>query len=317
VLFSNGKETKKDFTVKEQFFCLPFLLRKGRKERSDPMQTSDRDATIRQIRRDVFLSAWSAGAGHLASAYSVVEILYALYFMDVLRYRPQEPDWPERDRFVLSKGHASLAYYSVLSLAGYFGRELLYTFAQPGSRLGGEPNMLELPGVEATTGSLGHGLSYAAGTALSQRLDDDGAKTFVLLGDGECEEGSTWEAAMIAAKLGLNNLTAILDCNCLQKLGTVANIAGIDDWPARWNAFGWDVFEADGHDPDAVADALKAKPNEAPRILIAHTVKGKGVSIMENRVDWHYRLPNPKQLKKFMEQLDISEEELRACRQHS
>ncbi len=281
------------------------------------MQTSDRDMMIRQIRKDVFLSAWSAGAGHLASAYSVVEILYALYFMDVLRYRADEPEWPERDRFVLSKGHASLAYYSVLSLAGYFDRKLLYTFAQPNSRLGGEPNMMELQGVEATTGSLGHGLSYAAGTALSQQLDDNGARTFVLLGDGECQEGSTWEAAMVAAKLGLNNLTAILDCNCLQKLGTVKDIAGIDNWLARWEAFGWDVIEVDGHDPEAAASALNAKPGEKPRIVIAHTVKGKGVSIMENKIDWHYRLPNPKQLKKFMEQLDISEEELSACKQHS
>lgn len=281
------------------------------------MQTSDRDMTIRQIRKDVFLSAWSAGAGHLASAYSVVEILYALYFMDVLRYRANEPDWPERDRFVLSKGHAALAYYSVLSLAGYFDRKLLCTFAQPGSLLGGEPNRLELSGVEATTGSLGHGLSYAAGAALSQRLNGNGARTFVLLGDGECQEGSTWEAAMAAAKLGLSNLTAILDCNCLQKLGTVRDIAGIDNWPARWEAFGWNVVEADGHDPDAVAGALKAKPGDSPRILIAHTIKGKGVSIMENRIDWHYRLPNPKQLTKFMEQLEISEEELAACRQHS
>lgn len=281
------------------------------------MQTSDRDAAIRRIRKDVFLSAWTAGAGHLASAYSVVEILYALYFMDVLRYRPREPGWPERDRFVLSKGHASLAYYSVLSLAGYFSRDLLNTFAQPYSRLGGEPNMLELPGVEATTGSLGHGLSYSVGTALAQKLDDNGARTFVLLGDGECQEGSTWEAAMAAAKLGLNNLTAILDCNCLQKLGTVKDVAGIDNWPARWQAFGWDAIEADGHDPDAVANVLNAKPGEAPRILIAHTVKGKGVSIMENKVDWHYRLPNPKQLKKFMEELGISEEELTACKRHS
>ncbi len=281
------------------------------------MQTSERDAAIRQIRKDVFLSAWAAGAGHLASAFSVVEILYALYFMDILRYRADEPDWPARDRFVLSKGHASLAYYSVLCRAGYFGRELLHTFAQPGSRLGGEPNMLELPGVEATTGSLGHGLSYAAGTALAQKLDGTDAKTFVLLGDGECQEGSTWEAAMMAAKLGLKNLTAILDCNCLQKLGTVKDVAGIDNWPARWEAFGWEVAEADGHDPDAVAAALKAERGEKPRILIAHTIKGKGVSIMENKIDWHYRLPNPRQLTKFMEQLNVTEEELAACRQHS
>ena len=270
---------------------------------------------IKQLRKNIFLTAYAGGIGHLASAFSVVEILYALYLKGILRYDPQNPEWVGRDRFIMSKGHGSLALYVVMCMAGFFEEKELMTFSRPGTRLGGEPNMLELPGIEASTGSLGHGLSLGVGMALADRIDERSNKTYVLLGDGECQEGSVWEAVMSAAGLGLDNLTVILDSNRIQKMGFVKDIMGITSWNDRWHAFGWHVDEVDGHDLDAVCKCLVMQGGKGkPRIVIAHTIKGKDVSIMENSPGWHWRLPTKKEMKTVLRELDISEEELKKCR---
>lgn len=272
----------------------------------------------RSIRRDVFLAASVAGTAHLASAFSCVEMLYALYCGGVLRYRADDPAWPGRDRFVLSKGHGSLALYAVLQHAGLIDRETLMTFCRPGSLLGGEPNMRELPWVEASTGSLGHGLALACGMALALSHTCDGgadpARVYVLVGDGECEEGSIWEAAMTAHKYGLDNLTVLLDHNGIQKMDTVQNIGGVTDWAARFAAFGWDCTACDGHDVAALCRALSGGGGGKPRLIDAHTVKGRGLSLMENDPAWHWRMPNRKETKVFLSELGITQEELDACK---
>ncbi len=264
-----------------------------------------------ELRKQIFITGYKGGMAHLASCFSALEILYTLYLKNGMRYDPEDPDLPSRDRFVLSKGHAALALYAVLCRAGYLTEEEYGRYLKPGSRIGGEPYMRDLKGIEATTGSLGHGLSMAVGMALAQKMDGTGAKTYVLLGDGECQEGSIWEAAMSASSLGLANLTAILDCNGLQKTNRVDETLKVVAWTEKWKAFGWDVMETDGHDPDAIKECLDKRRNtSAPGILIAHTVKGKGVSIMENNPMWHFKLPNKKELKIFKEELHITDEEL-------
>lgn len=211
---------------------------------------------------------------------------------------------------ILSKGHAALALYACLAYAGFFEQEELWTFAKPESRLGGEP-MIGIPGVEMATGSLGHGLSYGVGTALGMKKKNISAETYVLVGDGECQEGSIWEAANTAAALALDNLTVILDWNNLQKMDFVDKIMGSPNWVMRWKSFGWQVIEVDGHDVDALCAAFRV-PHEAgkPKIILAHTIKGYGVSVMENRVNWHYHIPNKRELKACMAELGISQEEI-------
>lgn len=274
---------------------------------------------ITRIRKEIFLTAYhgNCNAAHLASAFSLVEILYALFCKKILVYRPSEPDWKDRDRLILSKGHASLALYTFLARVGFFDKNILKTFCYPDSILGGEPNQLEIPGVEATTGSLGHGLGYGIGIALGLKMNQCGAKVYVIIGDGECQEGSVWESVMSAYRYELDNLTVIMDCNQLQKMNTVSHTMKIDEWEKKWGAFGWDVESVDGHDITELEKCLqKNNPRKAPRIIIAHTVKGKGISIMENDVQWHYRMPDKRQMKIFMQELNISEEELESCRGH-
>ncbi len=268
------------------------------------------------MRKDIILAGYAGGAAHFASALSMVEIMYALYFGGILRYRADEPQWPERDRLIVSKGHGSLALYVALCKAGFFGRGELERFCKPGAMLGGEPCLGEIPGVEATTGSLGHGLSFGVGVALAAKEDRPELRTYVVLGDGECEEGSVWEAVMTAASYRLDNLTAILDYNGIQKMGRVEDVLGITEWKTRFESFGWNVLETDGHDVGALISALSA-PNDTkqPRLVIAHTVKGKGVSFMENDPKWHWRMPSKKELKKLMTELGITEEELTKCKQ--
>lgn len=266
---------------------------------------------LKEMRKQIFLMAYAAGIGHLASAYSCLEILYTLYLKGVMQISPDLTDDPERDKFILSKGHGSLALYQVLALAGFFPQEELMTFSRPGTRLGGEPNCLELPGVEATTGSLGHGLSLGVGRALADQMDRRKARTFVLLGDGECQEGSIWEAAMSAKKFGLGNLIVIVDYNCLQKMGTVDDIMGIDAWNDQWRSFGWDVRQANGHDVESLKRCLEEIRDEGiPHVVLAETVKGHGVSVMEHDAGWHWRLPSKKELKIVVRELEISQEEL-------
>lgn len=277
------------------------------------LNNSNLNDELREIRKAIFITAYkgkSSGA-HLASSFSVVEMLYTLYCRNVLRIDPQDSQWVERDKLVLSKGHASLALYQFLNRVGYIPDDVMNTFCFPDSYLGGEPNMVEIPGIEATTGSLGHGLPFAVGIAMANKLSKIDSNVYVILGDGECQEGSVWEAVMAANRYNLDNLTVLLDCNRLQKMDTVGNTMDISSWRERWSAFGWEVIDVDGHSVDELDAALK-KPREIgdPRVVLAHTIKGKGVSTMENRVEWHFRMPSKRELKVFMEELGISQEEL-------
>lgn len=272
-------------------------------------------ARIAQLRKDIFLTGYSAGVAHLASAFSLAEIMYALYCKNMLRFNAEDPSWDGRDKLILSKGHGSLALYAGLCMAGFFDKETLLSFCKPGSALGGEPCIPDIPGVEASTGSLGHGLSIGVGMALAAKIDNSDSKTFVILGDGECQEGSVWEAVMSAASFNLDKLTVILDNNRLQKMGTVSDIMKIDSWCSRWESFGWTATEIDGHNLDEICDCL-AETSAGPRVIIAHTVKGKGVSLMENNAGWHWRLPSKRELKVFTAELGISEEELLQCKKH-
>ena len=273
---------------------------------------------MKEIRKKIFLTAYTSGVAHLASAFSLVEMMYVLYQKGILRYDPNNPDWEDRDRLILSKGHGSLALYVALQEAGFFEEELLYTFCQPDSILGGEPKFGDIPGVEATTGSLGHGLSLGVGMALANKIDEKDCKTYVIIGDGESQEGTIWEAAMSAAHFQLKNLTVILDCNRIQKMGPVEESMSISEWRSRWESFGWQVEEiSDGHNIDEIYSCLsKSNDTDRPRFIIAHTVKGKGISIMENNHNWHFKMPSKRELKVFMEELNITEEELMKCREH-
>lgn len=273
---------------------------------------------MNQIRREIFLTAYAGGAAHLASAFSLVEIMHVLYEKGILRYDSKNPQWQERDRFILSKGHGSLALYVMLRRTGFISGDFLKSFIKPGSLLGGEPKYGDIPGVEATTGSLGHGLSLGIGMAMAQKMDKSDAKTYVIVGDGELEEGTMWEGIMSAAKYHLNNLTVILDCNGIQKMGTVENTMEIKEWRTRLASFNWEVDEIeDANDVSQVLACLQKENNtDKPRFVIAHTVKGKGVSIMENNHNWHFKMPNKRELKVFMAELDITQEELDECKKH-
>ena len=263
------------------------------------------------IRKDIFLAASQHKFAHLASAFSCVEILYSLYLCNIMNYDSKAPMSEERDRFIMSKGHGSLALYSVLNRAGFFSRETLMQFCKPNTILGGEPNALSTPGVEASTGSLGHGLSFAVGIAIANKIDKKQNHTYVLIGDGELQEGSVWEAIMLAVRFELDNLTLIIDNNKIQKMGTIDEISGICSWSNRFEAFGWCVEEVDGHNVEAVVEVLKNKSkNNMPKVVIANTIKGKGVSFMENNPSWHWRMPNKKETRILSKELNICEEEI-------
>ncbi|MDO4323063.1 MAG: transketolase [Lachnospiraceae bacterium] len=273
---------------------------------------------LKVMRKKMFLAAYAGGSAHLASAFSSAEIFYALYQKKILRTEPGNPQAENRDRLVLSKGHASLAWYASLAMAGFISEEELYTFIQPGTRLSGEPCPNGVPGIEAATGSLGHGLSLGLGMALAAKLDQKDFHTYVILGDGECQEGTIWEAVMAAHKYQLGNLTAILDCNKIQKMGFIEETMRISSWRSKWESFGWQVDEIkDGHDLDEICEVLRRKNDEnIPRLVVANTTKGKGVSIMENNPNWHYKMPNRREMKTFVSELEISEKELEKCREH-
>lgn len=243
------------------------------------------ESTARRLRRHIITSTTAAGSGHPSSSLSMVEILVALYFGGVLRHDPGNPTWPERDRFILSKGHGAPGLYAALAERGYFPVAWLENLRKTGNPLEGHPNMRRLPGVEASTGSLGQGLSIGIGHALAARLDGRDSRVYVMIGDGEAQEGQVWEAAMTAAKYELDNLTAILDLNRFQQTGRLEDVMpALEPVLAKWGAFGWHVIELDGHDLGAIFDALdEARAIRGqPQILIAHTVKGKGVSAIEN-----------------------------------
>ena len=271
----------------------------------------DYGSITKQIRKDIFLAAYSAGIAHIASAFSIVETMYALYEKKVLNYNAADPFAENRDRFILSKGHGSLALYCELYRCGFFDRETFMSFSKPGSILGGEPCFPLTPGVECSTGSLGHGLGFAAGVALALKSDGKGEKVYCLVGDGECEEGSIWEALMFASHMGLDNLVVLVDSNRIQKMDRLETIVGVKDLAPYFKIFGCNVCEIDGHDIDSICACLKQEnTSEKPRAVILNTVKGKGVSIMENSADWHWRLPKKKDLKCFMQELGITEKEI-------
>ncbi len=270
----------------------------------------------KEIRKEITVTACSASIAHIASAFSVVELLYVLYLKDILNIDPNKPDDKDRDIFILSKGHASLALYDVLYRKGFFDRETLMSFCKPGSILGGEP-VPSIPGVETVTGSLGHGLGYGAGVALGNKLSGRDSKVYVMVGDGECEEGTVWESLMFIAKQKLTNLITILDNNKIQKMGSVEDIAGITNWKERFEAFGFEVREIDGHNIEEIEAAYRKPVNDKPVVIIANTVKGKGVSVVENDPRWHFRLPNKKELKVFAAELNMSEEEVELCRKRT
>ena len=251
----------------------------------------DRRATQSRL-RDLRM-VYEAGLGHVGGEFSALDILTTLYF-GVLRIDPARPDDPERDRFILSKGHAAAALYVTLASAGFFDPAQLDTFLAPLSRLNGHPDRRKVPGVETNTGPLGHGLPVAIGVALAARLDGSPRRTFVLCGDGELQEGSMWEAAMAAGHDGLDGLTLIVDRNRLQQGDATETTMRLDPLADRFRAFGWAVHETDGHDHAALLRELTAVPFEAgrPSCLIAHTHKGHPISFMSDGVAWHHRIPN-------------------------
>jgi Transketolase, N-terminal subunit len=233
-----------------------------------------------------------AGTGHPGGCLSGVEIVTSLYF-SVMRIRPEEPKWPDRDRFILSKGHASALLYGVLAERGYFPVENLATFRRPWSKLAGHPDMNKVPGVDMTTGSLGQGLSVANGIAIAAKYDSRESRVYVLLGDGEIQEGQVWEAAMSAVHYKLDNVTAFIDRNGLQIDGPTEEVMGVEPLTDKWRGFGWHVIEIDGHNfPQIIAATEEARTTKGkPTVIIAKTLKGKGVSFMEGAVEWHGKAP--------------------------
>jgi transketolase len=257
------------------------------------------------IRRDIVTMIGTAGSGHPGGSLSAVEILTALYFK-VMRHNPGDPHWPDRDRFILSKGHAAPVLYASLSASGYLPHEELCTLRKIDSRLQGHPECGLAPGIEMSAGALGQGLSFGIGAALAGRLNKQDYRTFVLLGDGECDEGQIWEAAMAAAHFKLDKLTAIVDNNGIQLDGWNKNIMNIEPLAQKWQSFGWYTIEIDGHDLAQVIEALEKtqKITGQPAVVIAHTVKGKGVSFMENNPDFHGKAPNAEEFKIALKELE-------------
>ena len=264
-----------------------------------------------QIRQTILKTACFGGSGHIAPALSMADIIAVLYFDGVLRYDAKNPDWDDRDIFVLSKGHACLALYAALAIAGYFPMEELKTFLHKDSKLGGHPNMNCVPGVEASTGALGHGLLFAVGIAIANKMDKINSHVYVVAGDGEWQEGSMWEAVMSSVYHKLDNLTVVIDHNKFQAMDTLESILGFHDFSSKLKSFGCSVEEIDGHDHKAVKQALLRRETGKPRFIVADTVKGKGISFMEGKPLWHMRMPNAEELKIALRDLDMTEEELR------
>ena len=264
---------------------------------------------LRQIARDLRLDVLEmttlARSGHPSSCFSAAEIVTVLYFGDVLRYRPDDPGWPERDRFIMSKGHAAPLLYAALAKAGYFDRSQLWRLRQIDSPVQGHPIQGSMPGVEATTGSLGQGLSVGLGHVLGGRLNGLDYHVYVLLGDGECEAGQVWEAAMAAAHFKADRLVAILDYNKYQETGPIAREMALEPLVTKWQSFGWRVLEADGHDCVNLLAKLAAarQVDSSPTIIIAHTVKGKGVSFVEADFTFHGRALTAEQADKARAEL--------------
>lgn len=264
---------------------------------------------MRKHSLDMALVAGSNGA-HLGPGYSMAEIMATLY-LGVMRHDPKNPSWPERDRFVLSKGHGVLGYYTILAECGYFPVELLKTFETKDSPLAGHPSIHQDFGIDFSTGSLGHGLSMGAGIALAAKMDKKDFDTYVYLGDGECNEGMVWEAAMFAKHQSLDNLVAVVDRNRLQSDGVSREIMDLGDLGEKWRSFGWRVREVDGHDVAQLLDAFhkRNRPHGQPYVVVAHTIKGKGVSFFENDNYWHHAKLSLEQYTAALKELGYDAEE--------
>lgn len=268
------------------------------------------ETIAKDIRKKIYQIAHHAGGGHMGASFSMADIISVLYFDNVLKYDAKNPEWEDRDKFILSKGHASYALYATLAKAGYFPEEELRNVGKVGSKFGGHPKMYEIPGVEASTGALGHGLSFAIGIAYSNKMDGKDSHVYVVLGDGECQEGSIWEGALSAPTLELDNLTVVVDYNKLQAMDDLETIVRMKPFADKWKAFGWNVIEIDGHNYEEIKEALLVRVEKKPTLIIANTIKGKGVSFMENVAIWHYRMPNEQELPILMEELGLTEEDL-------
>ena len=270
-----------------------------------PSTSVDVADLARRIRRQCVLMTSRANASHIGSSLSMADILATLYGK-AMRYDPARPDWPERDRFILSKGHACTALYATLAETGFWPRERLETYYQNGTYLAGHATHKNNPGIELSTGSLGHGLPVGTGMALAAKRDGKAHRVFVAVSDGECDEGSTWEAALFAPMHKLDNLTVIVDYNKIQSLGRVKDVIDLEPLADKWRAFGWAAREIDGHDLQALDSALCNVPFEAgkPSAVIAHTVKGKGVSYMEDKLKWHYSAPKGDELTQALAEID-------------
>ena len=281
--------------------------------RSGRASLEDLTALSARTRALIVQSIFKAGAGHLGGPLSATDLLVALYF-DWLNVDPARPDWPDRDRFILSKGHSSIALYAVLALRGYYPVAELDTFDQIDSRLQGHPDMSKLPGLDMSTGSLGQGLSPGVGMAIGAKMKGQGFRTWVMLGDGEIQEGQIWEAAFVAGRYELDNLTAILDYNGLPQFGWpqtgqpghLSRTRPIDDPAAKFRAFGWHIVECDGHDHADIRRAFAAAVahRDQPTCVIARTVKGQGISFMEGDFNWHAKVPTGDQLTEALMEID-------------
>ena len=272
-----------------------------------PIDTADPRTLAWLIRRHGLEMTHLSRGSHIGAIFSLTEIMATLYAR-VLQVRPQEPDWPGRDRLILSKGHAGAAVYAALAERGFFQVEELKTHYADGSRLSGHVSHKGIPGVEFSTGSLGHGLAVAAGMALAAQKDGQTHRVYCVLGDGECDEGAVWEAALIAHQFQLDRLVAVVDHNKMQSLDFCENTLSLSPFAEKWRTFGWNAIEADGHDVDALESAFdQARQNAGtgkPTVIIAHTVKGKGVSFMENNILWHYRTPQGEEYDAALKELE-------------
>lgn len=265
----------------------------------------DASAAAKEIRKSVITMCHKSKSSHVGTALSCVDILSVLYFK-IMNIDPDNPNHPERDRFILSKGHGASALYAALAHRGFFPVPMLDKFYSDGSRMAGHPFLNCMPGVEASTGSLGHGLPIACGISYAGKNTGKKYRVFVLLSDGECDEGSVWEAAMFAGFHKLKNLTAIIDYNKIQSFGAVKEVLDLEPLSDKWESFGWAVREINGHDMGEIENAMMNVPfqEDKPSLIIAHTTKGKGVSYMENRVEWHYKSPDNDEYKKAMEEME-------------
>lgn len=269
------------------------------------MTPNDLGALANRLRRRDVQAVFEAGAGHIGGEMSVMDLLTALYF-NVLKVAPADPLDPNRDRFVLSKGHTALALYIVLAEKGFLPKDEISSFLKQHSRLNGHPNRTKVPGVETNTGPLGHGLPVAVGMAKAAKLDDAAWRTYVITGDGEMQEGSNWEAIMAAAQFELDNLTLIIDHNRLQQGARLADTNNLAPIAPKIEVFGWETVEIDGHDMDEIVNALSPNATQTgkPKCVIAHTNKGQGISFMTDNVAWHHKVPNPEQYEQAIAELD-------------